>query len=311
MALKAILAKLDEVDEQFRSLYTERNGKFEFTGVEGLKTQADIDRQLAANQKVRTDLTAAQTALKAANDKIAAWGDMTPEDVNAKLEKLATLEAGNSVPELAKNFETTVNARVAAVVDGKVKSETTKLQRTIDELKGQLTTATQSIQAFETKDNTRTIHDAVRAAATAGKVLPEAVPDLLAIAGQELKLVDGKPQTEDGRDPTAWLEDRKAKTPYFWAAAQGAGSRGANGEVLDGNNPFKREGHNVTKISQLVASNPTQAAKLAEQAGVPKDAAGNFQWHIPPPRPSKAPSRAVHVPRGTASDLSARRRFLR
>lgn len=283
MALKAILAKLDEVEEQYRSLYTERNGKFEFTGVEGLKTQADIDRQLAANQKVRTDLTAAQTALKTANDKLATFEGLEPDDVHAKLEKLATLEAGNSVPELAKNFEATVASRVAQVVDGKIKAETTKYQRTIDELNGKLTAATGTIQAFETKDNTRTIHDALRAAAVQAKVLPEAVPDLLAIGAGELKLVDGKPQTEDGRDPTAWLEDRKAKTPYLWAPAQGAGSRGANGEVLSGDNPFKAgPTHNMTKISQLVKDNPTQAAKLAEQAGVPKGPDGSFLWHVQP-----------------------------
>lgn len=281
--LKAILAKLDEVEEPFRGLYTQRGDKFEFTGVEGLKTQADIDRQLAANQKVRTDLAKAVGDLKTANDKLVAWGDLTPEDVTAKMEKLATLEAGNSVPELAKNFETTVNARVAAVVEGKVKTETAKLQRTIDTLTGELTTSKTAVAAFETKDNTRTVHDAVRAAATAAKVLPEAIPDLLAIAGGELKLVDGKPQTEDGRDPTAWLEDRKAKTPYLWPTAQGTGARGANGEPIAGDNPFTPKNHNMTKISQLVASNPTQAAKFAEQAGVPKDAAGNFQWHVAPP----------------------------
>ena len=33
--------------------------------------------------------------------------------------------------------------------------------------------------------------------------------DVLTMGGLELKLVDGRVQTEDGRDVAAWLEDRK------------------------------------------------------------------------------------------------------
>jgi hypothetical protein len=281
--LKPVLVKIDEVDEKYRDLYTERNGKWEFTGVEGLKTQADIDRQLAANQKVRGDLTASQAALTAANAKLQVWGELDHDDVAAKLEKLATYEAGQNVPELMKNFETTVNARVQTVIEGKLKSETTKLQRTIEELNGKVQTLTATNESFVAKDNTRTVHDAIRAVAAEQKVLPEAMVDLLLIAGQELKLVDGKAQTEDGRDAGAWLEDAKAKRPYFWPVAQGTGAHGSKDLAPGGVNPFARKTHNVTAISQMVSQDATKAAKLADLAGVPKNADGSFKWHVMPP----------------------------
>lgn len=286
MPLKAVLASIDEVEEKYRDLYTQRGDKWEFTGVEGLKTQADVDRQLAANQKVRQDLTKANADLKIANDKLAVWEDLDPEDVKAKLEKLQTFEAGGNVPELLKNFDATVNSRVAQVVDAKVKAETSKLTRQLEETKTKLTEATQLAQNYEAKDTQRTIQDAVRAAATQAKVLPEAVGDLLIVASQELKLVDGKVQTEDGRDPSMVIDEYKQKRPYFWPKSVGAGGQGGNeglGLANGQDNPFSRKGWNMTKASQILRENPQQAQKLAEAAGVPKNADGSFKYHVMPP----------------------------
>ena len=44
MALQIIVETLDDVDEKYHDLYTEKDGKFHLTGVDGMKTQADIDR---------------------------------------------------------------------------------------------------------------------------------------------------------------------------------------------------------------------------------------------------------------------------
>jgi len=287
-ALKAILATIDEVDEKYRDLYTERSGKWEFTGVEGLKTQADVDRLQAGSVRERTDHKATKDALKVANDKLALWGDLVPDDVTAKLEKLETYETGDKVPELAKNFEATVKSRVDQVLAGKVLAETTKLTRELNETKTKLGESERSVGDYLTRENTRTVHDAIRAEATKAKVLPEAVPDLLLVASQDLKLVDGKVVTEDGRDPAAVMEDYKTKRPYFWPQAQGAGGRGGMGGGLDvGDNPFRRDVWNQTKIGQLVKSDPTRAAKLAEQAGVPKNQDGTFKYHVMPAAPTK------------------------
>lgn len=287
--LKAILADIGEVDEKYRDLYTQKGDKWEFTGVEGVKTQADIDRLNVALANERTATSKVKIDLKAATDKLTVWEDLDADDVKARLEKLDTYETGNKVPELAKNFEATVVSRVAQVLDGKVKAETVKLQRALDDANAKLTAATGQVTEYQGRESTRTVHDAIRAEAVKQKVLPEAIADLLLVAGQELKLTDGKVLTEDGRDPIQVIEDYKQKRPYFWPVAQGAGGRGGNGAGgdLGGDNPFKRDGWNQTKISQLVAKDPARAARLAEQANVPKNPDGSFKYHVMPPAPGK------------------------
>lgn len=285
MVLKAILAKIDEVDEKYRDLYTEQGGKWVFTGVEGVKSQADIDRINAALVKERKDHSDTKVSLKTATDKVAEYDGLEPADVKVKLEKLGTLEAAGA-PDITKNFAAVVATEVNKVVEGRVKSETNKLQRDLTEAQTKLNSLTGENQTYKTREDTRTVHDGIRAAAVAAKVLPEAIPDLLLVAGQELKLADGKVLTEDGRDPVQVIEDYKAKRPYYWPVAQGAGGRGGQqgDTTFDGKaNPFARATWDMTTAGQLLKADPTKAAKLAEIAGVPKGRDGNFQWHVMPP----------------------------
>jgi len=51
MGLEAIHKTLEEIPEQYRDLYSERNGQFELTGISGVKTQADVDRLSVCTHK--------------------------------------------------------------------------------------------------------------------------------------------------------------------------------------------------------------------------------------------------------------------
>ena len=44
MALKAIYERAEEIPEAYRALFTERDGRYELTGVAGMKTEADVAR---------------------------------------------------------------------------------------------------------------------------------------------------------------------------------------------------------------------------------------------------------------------------
>ena len=46
MALQATHDKLDDIPEAYRDLYTERDGKYELTGIAGIKTAADVELSL-------------------------------------------------------------------------------------------------------------------------------------------------------------------------------------------------------------------------------------------------------------------------
>ena len=54
MTLKAIVDSLDDIPDGIKESYTERNGKYELQ-VEGMKTQADLDRISTALAKERND----------------------------------------------------------------------------------------------------------------------------------------------------------------------------------------------------------------------------------------------------------------
>ena len=84
--LKTIYDKQEEIPEGFGELYAERNGKFELTAVEGVKTQADIDRVQTALVKERADH-------KAVKDKLVAFGDVDPATLPVMQEELAEAKA--------------------------------------------------------------------------------------------------------------------------------------------------------------------------------------------------------------------------
>lgn len=290
--LNAVIVKLDDVEEALRGFYVEKDGKFVLQ-VNGVKTQADVDTLTRSLQAERSDHVKTKAKVTTLTETVQAWVDAagengTPETIKSTMEKVSTLEAAGG-PEITKNFQAMVTAEVNKIVDGRVKSETTKLQRQLDASNTKVTELTGNVTEYKAKDDRRTVIDAVRGAADNAKVRVEALPDILAIAGGELKLVDGKVITEDGRDPSQWFEDRKKASPYFWPAAKGAGAAGSDGlgSVDSKDNPFTPANHNMTKISALVNSNPTEAAKLAAAAGVPKGADGNFIWHQKPAAAAK------------------------
>lgn len=285
MAKLALLVDtLDGVDEKLRDFYVQNKDtkKFELQIDGPIKTQADIDRVTSALNKERTDHKATKDALKTAEGKLTAFGELDPDDVSAKLDKLSQLEAAGENPDAKK-----IQQLVDTGIQNGLKQATTKLQREVDRLTGELTSKTGEVEKLNGVIVGRTVDDAMRAAATSAKVLPEAVPDLLLIARSELKLVDGKVVTEDGRDPSQWLEDRKKASPFYWAAAKGAGAGGGNETPAGGDNPFTNEGWNITAQSNMLRADPAKAQKLAEQAGVPKGPNGQILFGQKPPAAKK------------------------
>src|SRR3974390_550562 len=93
MAIKPFYPTQEEIPEQYRDLYSERGGRFDLTGVEGVKTQADIDKLNESLRKERADH-------KATKDKLTAFGELDPTDIHAQLE--AGKEAQARIETLTK-----------------------------------------------------------------------------------------------------------------------------------------------------------------------------------------------------------------
>lgn len=261
MALKAVHDTIDDIEEPYRGLYSERNGKFELTGIEGVKTQADVDRLSTSLVKERD----AHKATKTLADSYVALGKL--EDIQARLDRTAELETAAA----GKLDEDQLNK----LVEGRLKTRLAPTEREKAKLAEDLKTAQDRLEVFEARERERTIHDAVRTAATASKVTETAMEDILLLAGRIFEVTEeGKVSVKDsvgytpGIDPVVWLTEIQSKRPHWWPPSQGGGGRGPLGGGGGGGvNPFTAEGWNMTQQGQILRENPVRAKQLAESAG--------------------------------------------
>lgn len=259
MALKAVVDTLDDIPEAIRDEYVERNGKYELQ-VEGMKTQADVDRLQTALNKERTDHKGLQS-------RVSLLGDRKIEDVVKDLDRIPELEAAAE----GKLDDEKINS----IVDTRIKSRLAPIERERDQLKTQVKELGGAVETYKSKDKTRTIHDKVRKAATKAKMAPEAIDDALLLADRVFEIEEGtdKVITRDGvgvtpgLEPDAWLTDLKDKKPHWWGPSYGGGSGGNRGGGSATSNPFTHDGWNLTEQGKLVTSDRAKAEQLAKAAG--------------------------------------------
>jgi len=264
MVLKALYEGVDEIPEAFRELYTERGGKYELTGVEGMKTQADVDR-------LQTALTKERGEHKATKEKLAAWGDLEPEDTREKLDKIPELEARAGQVDDEK-IEKLVEARAAA----KVRT----LEREHEKLKTESDGKDTRIALLETRERQRAIGDAILPELGKAKVLDSAREDILMLADRifEAAPIEGeegrfKVTTRDGVgvtpgiSPADWIAEMQPKRPHWWPPSEGAGGRPGT-STTTGNNPWQKSNWNITEQSRVFATQGAEVAeRMAKQAG--------------------------------------------
>jgi hypothetical protein len=262
MKLKAIYKTQDEIPEQYRDLYTERNDQWELTGVEGIKTQADVERVQQGAAQERTDHAETKAKLKVYTD---AFGDRDVKEINADLDRIPELEA-KATGEIDQE-------KIDTLVDARVKRETAPLQRQIDDLtktNGELTTENEGFKAANTK---RSIHDVLRKAGTDAKMQPQAMDDLLMYSGEFELDADGVPVTKAdsilgaGMMADAFVTGMKEKRPHWWGPSEGGGAGGNLGGANTGDNPFSHKNWNLTKQGELINKDRAKAEQLAKQAG--------------------------------------------
>jgi hypothetical protein len=262
MGLKAIIDKLEDVAEHFRELYSERNGKFELTGIEGMRTQADVDRISISLEKERKDHKDTKT-------KLEPWNGLEPEKVKSDLARIPELEVRATATGKLNDtqIETIVSARTAQIV-GPLKLELNTAQT-------QLADANKTIGDYKTQSRQSTVNGAVRDAVAKAKVLPHATEDVLLLAERHFDVAeDGRVVTKAnvsgvvaGLDPTVWLTQMQSSRPHWWGASSGGGAAGSGGGGAGGDNPFTSENWNMTKQSNLYRENPERAEQMAKAAG--------------------------------------------
>jgi chorismate mutase len=260
MSLQAVMDSLDGVDENVAKLYTERNGKFELTGITGIKTQGDIDRLTAAAAKERDEH-------RATKDKLALWGDRDPAATLADLDKIAEykIAADGKLDE----------GKMEELVAARLKTATGPLDRQVATLTQERDAAVEENVALKAEKNQRTIHDAVRAALVKENVLQTAHDDALMLSDRMFEITDdGKVVTKGdvgvtpGVDAEVWLKDMAEKRPHWWAPSEGGGGKPGSSGPGGTKNPWSKSHWNLTEQGRVIREEGREKADaLAKQAG--------------------------------------------
>jgi hypothetical protein len=259
MAFKMVVDSIDDLAPEVAAEYIEKDGKFHIQ-VDGMKTQADVD-------KVSGSLRAARTEADGYKSKLALLGDRPIEDVVALIDRIPELELA------AKgNLD---QAKVDEIVETRLAAKVAPLQREVGTLKTQLGERDQKLASFEESDRARTLHRQVRIAAKDAGLLDGAVEDALLLADRTFQLGEdgiavvkaGTPYSE-GLTPKDWLSDLQSKRPHWWGPSEGGGAggnRGGSGGAI--NNPFSDAHWNLTEQGKILNENRNRADQLAKAAG--------------------------------------------
>ena len=257
--LATVMDSLDDVPDVVQALYTEKDGKFELTGIRGIKTEGDTNRLQESLRKEKEDHRKTKETLRL-------FDGLDAQEVHAKLDRYDELEAAAE----GKLDEDKINELVEKRIKGKI----APLERENRQLKEHNESLTGEIEAFQTKDRTRKISDTVRQAASGQKVLDSAMDDVLLLGERVFEIGDdGKVVTKDGvgvtpgLGATEWLQEIQGKKPHWWPTSQGGGGGGGGGGTGFADNPWTNENWNMTEQGRIVRENRERADRMAKAAG--------------------------------------------
>lgn len=249
---------IDAVPEQFRELYAEKDGAAVLTGVNGIKTQADIANLQEALRKERNDH-------KQVREAFAPFKDFDYEELQAQLDRIPALEAA-------------AKGKGAELDEASKMQLTAPLQRQIEGIAKERDTFKSEAEELRSILQKRDLSDAVRGIATEMKVLSTAIPDVEMVAERYLERTEdgGFMVRADARDITpgidvkGFLKEMQRLRPHWWPPSEGggAGGGGKGGGMDPKNNPWSAQGWNLTRQGELLRSEGREVAeRLAKQAG--------------------------------------------
>jgi hypothetical protein len=263
MKLKLTYKAESDIPDGYIALFTETAGEWKFTGVDGMKTAEDVARSATA-------LKAEREQHKETKTKLAAWGDLEPDDTRVKLDRIEELEeAASGSPDQVK-IDEMVERRLA----GALKVKLGPVERERDKLKGENETLLSANTGYQAANTERTIQDKIRSVLVEQKVHSHAIGDALLLASTVFEVTeDGTVSTRDGAgvsagmDPTTWLTEIQSTKPHWWPETEGGGSTGGGpGGPTGGKNPFTRENWDMTAQGQLVNSKGMEVAERQAKA---------------------------------------------
>jgi hypothetical protein len=262
MKLKMKYGTQAEIPQGYDELFTEQGGSWNFTAVEGMKTQEDIN-------KLNGSLTAERADHKATKSRLRVFVDMdedTLAQTMTRLDGYDELEArANAGDTSGDDFEDRVAARV--------KTATAPFERSIAKLNAERDTITLERDTLLGNDRKRTKTEIIRQAAIAAKVNPAVIDDVLVIAGNHLDLQEdgtylssAHSPTGEGLDVTTYFDTIQDTRRHWWPESQGGGAGGGDGNG-GGANPWSKDNWDMSAQGAAYRKDPVRAANMAKAAG--------------------------------------------
>lgn len=255
-AIKPKYTSEDEIpDISVRELFEKRGDEFLLTGLEGVKTEADVAR-------VQRALAQEREARRKEKDVIDdLLGGRKVEEVKADLDRIPELEAAS-----AKG--TPDEEKIHQLVEARIKTRLTPIERERETLKQKALELEQKIGSYEHAEKMRKVREELTVAARKAKVAETAIEDVVAIGERHFDHgEDGRIVTQDGVTADVWLTDMASRKPHWWGPSVGGGARGGSAEGIP-NNPWTKEHWSATRQGQLYRElGKEKAERLAKAAG--------------------------------------------
>lgn len=253
---------VDTIPEAYRPLFTETDGKFNFTGVNGMKSVTDVNKVQEGLRKEREDHSVTKTSLKA-------WGDLVPADTLKSLDRIKELElaAGGKLDEDAIN----------GMVESRITQKTAPLERSITDLTTDRDEWKTKAESLQTTIQKRDMGEAVGTVALEMKVHGVAIDDVKMVAERYLELdehtgayvvrSDAQGVTP-GLDIKGFMKEMQKVRPFWWPESEGGGAGGGGKQFGGSENPWSKDNWNITKQGRVLKEQGRETAEsMAVAAG--------------------------------------------
>jgi len=208
----------DAIPEGFASLYTEKDGKFVLTGVDGMKTQQDVDN-------VKTALGKERDLRKTAEATVTTYGGIEAEGLRDSLDELARLRTTKGKVD---------DSSIEGIVAERLKLDKEKHQRELEAVQTKYDGLESKNTVLVNGINKGKIESALRDA-SAGKVNETAINDVLFRSSMFEVSEDGAVLTRDGvgvmpgQEPQQWLETELKANTHWQKTSKGGGAKPPGG----------------------------------------------------------------------------------
>jgi len=255
MKLEMIYASKDLIPEGKDDLYTEQDGQFVFTGIDGIKTQTDLDKLQGALQNERDAHKATKQEL---NQKI--------QEANGKVSdlegKVKEFEGKDQKPGEGKPGDPNDPNYLA------LKAELAKTNQALE-------TIQEEKKALADQQRRSKILETMRKEAT-GKIRPEAISDL-ELHASNFDLTDSGQivQKETGTSFGDWFSQTLESKPHWKPGNKPSGASGGTGQPGgSGIGDKQKKLNEFLSKDSLTPMEQAEATQLAEEVKAEKQASG-------------------------------------